>query len=123
VEAHPLADKRASYAGEAVRALRFAFENQLKHPAGGPIAPQRRSCARRIAKEGKAAMAARTAAYGRACYAWAIKRGSLTEKPFAALPLAPVEKRTRSDRRRIARHLAGDGRPQCVQRLSCARWS
>ena len=48
-----------------------------------------------LVKSGKFAMAARMAAYGRACTSWAIKRGSLAENPFAALPLDAVEKRDR----------------------------
>jgi len=48
-----------------------------------------------LAKEGKAAMASRTAAYGRACYHWAVKRGSLIANPFQDLPLAPVARRER----------------------------
>ena len=90
-----LADRRESYASEAVRALRFAFDGQLKRPAADLT---RRIVVRvldGLTKDGKAAMASRTAAYGRACYSWAIKRGSLTENPFANLPLAPVEKRDR----------------------------
>jgi integrase len=90
-----LVEKRESYASEAVRALRFAFDGHLKHPAADL---SRRLVVRvldELTKAGKAAMAARTAAYGRACYAWAIKRGSLAENPFTSLPLAPVEKRDR----------------------------
>ena len=90
-----LAEKRESYATEAVRALRFAFDGQLQRPAAEL---SRRIVVRAIdelTKNGKSAMAARTAAYGRACYGWAFKRGSLAENPFASLPLAPVEKRDR----------------------------
>ena len=54
-----------------------------------------RTRARDLANDGKNAMASRTAAYGRACYQWAIKRGSLSTNPFHALPLAPVAKRER----------------------------
>jgi integrase len=49
----------------------------------------------RLAKEGKPAMASRTAAYGRACYHWAVKRGSLTVNPFQDLPLTAVATRER----------------------------
>jgi integrase len=48
-----------------------------------------------LANDGKTAMASRTAAYGRACYQWAVKRGSLSTNPFHALPLAAVVKRER----------------------------
>jgi integrase len=90
-----LAERRESYAAEAVRALRFAFAKQMDRAA----ADLRRDTIVRVLDalmaDGKAPMAARTAAYGRACYAWAIRRGSLTVNPFVALPLAPVEKRER----------------------------
>ena len=90
-----LAEKRARYAGEAVRALKFAFEGKLKRPAADLSRLMVVRVLDGLAKAEKTAMAARTAAYGRACYSWAIKRSSLTENPFAALPLAPVEKRDR----------------------------
>jgi integrase len=75
--------------------LRVAF---VKHIAAPAANLQRATIVRvldALTADGKAAMAARTAAYGRACYAWAIKRGSLTANPFEALPLASVEKRER----------------------------
>jgi integrase len=40
-------------------------------------------------------MAARTAAYGRACFQWAIKRGSINSNPFVDVPLKPVVRRER----------------------------
>ena len=40
-------------------------------------------------------MASRTAAYGRAAYHWAVKRGSLAVNPFANLPQAPLARRER----------------------------
>ena len=59
-----LADKRESYAAEAVRAIKVAFPKQLPLPA----ADLDRATVVRIldglAKDGKPAMAARTAAYG-----------------------------------------------------------
>jgi integrase len=90
-----LADRRERYATEAVRALRYAFASQLKTPA----AELGRNAVVRVldglANDGKTAMASRTAAYGRACYQWAVKRGSLSTNPFHALPLATVAKRER----------------------------
>jgi integrase len=90
-----LADKRERYAAEAVRAVRVAFEKRLPLPA----AELDRAAVVRVldalAKDGKVAMASRTAAYGRACYQWAIRRGSLETNPFANLPLTPVVKRER----------------------------
>ena len=56
-----------------------------------------------LAKDGKAAMASRTAAYGRACYQWAVKRGSLEANPFPTSRLtARRQARARADRRRVA---------------------
>jgi integrase len=90
-----LADRRERYATEAVRALRHAFASQLRRPA----AELNKSAVVRVldslANDGKTAMASRTAAYGRACYQWAVKRGSLSTNPFHALPLAAVTKRER----------------------------
>jgi integrase len=90
-----LAEKRASYAREAVRALRHAFEKHLTAPAA---ALERVDVVRvldGITKAGKKAIVRATAAYGRACYSWAIKRGALTVNPFMNLPVAPVAKRDR----------------------------
>jgi integrase len=90
-----LYNKRERYAAEAVRAVRHAFARHLNTPAADL---ERAAIVRvldRLAKDGKAAMASRTAAYGRACYQWAVKRGSLESNPFANLPLTPVAKRER----------------------------
>jgi integrase len=90
-----LVDKRPSYAAEAVRAIRRAFEKHLNGPAA---ALDRKVVVRvldRLTKDGKTALASRTAAYGRACYHWAIKRGTIESNPFQDLPLAPVAKRER----------------------------
>jgi integrase len=94
-EALHLADRRDRYRAEAIRAIKSAFVDRLKAPA----ADLSRSTVVRvldgIARDGKQAMASRTAAYGRACYHWAIKRGSLASNPFQDLPLAPIAKRER----------------------------
>ncbi|MBV9289151.1 MAG: integrase arm-type DNA-binding domain-containing protein [Hyphomicrobiales bacterium] len=90
-----LADRRERYAAEALRAMKRAFAKHLTAPA----ADLNRAAVVRVldglAKEGKSAMATRTAAYGRACYHWALKRGSLAVNPFHDLPLEPVAKRER----------------------------
>jgi integrase len=90
-----LADKRERYAIEAVRALRHAFGKHLTEPAGYLDRAAVVRVLDGLTKDGKAAMASRTAAYGRACYQWASKRGSLATNPFQNLPLAPVAKRDR----------------------------
>jgi integrase len=90
-----LADRRERYAKEAIRALRYAFAGQLKRPAAELGRSEVVRVLDSLANDGKAAMASRTAAYGRACYQWAVKRGSLSTNPFQALPLAAVVKRER----------------------------
>jgi integrase len=90
-----LADKRGSYAAEAVRAIKVAFPKQLPLPAADLDRASVVGVLDNLTKAGKPAMAARTAAYARACYQWAIRRGSLTSNPFAALPINPTVKRER----------------------------
>ena len=90
-----LADRRERYRAEAVRAIKSPSRQSLKAPA----ADLSRSTVVRVldglARDGKPAMASRTAAYGRAAYQWAVKRGSLAVNPFANLPQAPVARRER----------------------------
>jgi integrase len=90
-----LADRRKRYATEAVRALSYAFASHLKTPAADLSRGVVVRILDNLAKGGKNAMASRTAAYGRACYHWAVKRGSLSTNPFQDLPLAPVANRDR----------------------------
>ena len=90
-----LFEKRERYATEAVRALRYAFAKNLKRPAADLDRGAIVRVLDTLAKDGKTAMASRTAAYGRACYHWAVKRGSLSANPFENLPLEPVAKRDR----------------------------
>jgi integrase len=94
-EALRLADKRERYAAEAVRAVRHAFAKHLSTPAADLDRAAVIRALDDLTKDGKTAMASRTAAYGRACYHWAVKRGSFTANPFQELPLAPVAKRER----------------------------
>jgi integrase len=90
-----LAGKRDSYRSEAVRALKYAFSDRLQTPAADLTRAIVIRTLDGIAKGGKTAMAGLTAAYGRACYHWAIKRGALSNNPFQALPLATVAARDR----------------------------
>jgi integrase len=90
-----LADKRASYAAEALRAIKVGFPKQLALPANDLDRAAVVRVLDRFTKDGKAAMAARTAAYGRACFQWAIRRGSINSNPFVDLPLKPVIRRER----------------------------
>jgi integrase len=90
-----LADKRESYAAEALRAIKVAFPKQLPLPAADLDRATVVRVLDNLTKAGKPAMAARTAAYARACYQWAIRRGSIEGNPFAALPINPAVKRER----------------------------
>jgi integrase len=100
-----LAERRTSYAVEAVRALHCAFANHLDSAAedldrNAVVRALDALIRRRTRKsEGKprgGAMTGRTAAYGRAAFAWAMKRGVVRANPFANLPISKsVAKRER----------------------------
>jgi Arm DNA-binding domain len=90
-----LASKRPSYAAEAVRALRNAFPRYLELPAADLDRAKVVKVLDAMARKGSAAMAARTAAYGKAAYGWAVKRGALSVNPFVSLPLSPTVNRER----------------------------
>jgi Arm DNA-binding domain len=90
-----LIERRERYAAEAVRAIKYAFAGHLKSPADTLDRAAVVRVLDGLAKDGRPAMAGRTAAYGRACYHWAVKGGSLTSNPFHDLPLAPIAKRER----------------------------
>ncbi|HEV7909731.1 MAG TPA: integrase arm-type DNA-binding domain-containing protein [Methylocella sp.] len=90
-----LAGKRPRYASEAVRALRNAFSRYLDLPAADLSRAAAVKALDAMARRGSVAMAARTAAYGKAAYGWGVKRGALSENPFVSLPVAPTAKRER----------------------------
>jgi integrase len=90
-----LANRRVGYAAEAVRAIKSALSKHLEAPAGDLSRAMVVRILDGLAKDGKVAMASATARYGRACFQWAVKRGSLETNPFASLPLSPVTKRDR----------------------------
>jgi integrase len=95
-----LAGRRASYAAEAVRALHYAFADAVDDAAedldrAAVVRALDALTRRRKRKDGRAldkpkgtAMTSRTAAYGRAAFAWAVKRGAVRVNPFADLPIA-----------------------------------
>jgi integrase len=90
-----LVTKRPRYATEAVRALRNAFARYLDFPAadlGRAIVVKTLDA---LVRKGSTAMAARTAAYGKAAYGWAVKRGALSVNPFINLPVTPTTRRER----------------------------
>ena len=102
-----LVHRRPRYAAEAVRALRRALAKHLDRPAEDLDRrtivhsldtltrhhSHRRSA--EIAAPGNA-VSGRTAAYGRACFAWATKRGTVHSNPFAQLPITTAT--TKRDR-------------------------
>ena len=103
-----LAGQRPSYASEAVRALHYAFADRLDDAAedldrAAVVRALDALTRRRRRKDGDgaekpkgAAMTGRTAAYGRAAFAWAVKRGAVRVNPFADLPVAKsIAKRER----------------------------
>jgi integrase len=94
-QAWHLAGKRPSYAAEAVRALRNAFSRYLDLPAAELDRATAVKTLDAMARKGSVAMAARTAAYGKAAYGWAVKRGTLSVNPFLNLPVAPAPRRER----------------------------
>jgi len=90
-----LASKRPSYAVEAVRAVRNAFPRYLDLPAADLSRTAIVKTLDAMARKGSAVMAAQTAAYGKAAYGWAVKRGALSTNPFSNLPVTPTVKRER----------------------------
>jgi integrase len=103
-----LAERRPRYAQEAVRALHYAFTDALDSAAEdldrATVVRALDALARRRGRKNAggtdkpkgAAMTGRTAAYGRAAFSWAVKRGAVEANPFAALPIAKgIAKRER----------------------------
>lgn len=103
-----LAERRPSYAAEAVRALHYAFTDALDGAAedldrAAVVRALDALTRRRKRRDGTGAdkpkggaMTGRTAAYGRAAFAWAVKRGTVHANPFSNLPFAKsVAKRER----------------------------
>jgi integrase len=90
-----LSKKRVGYKLEATRALRFAFKAKLDEPAAGLEAGTVKRIVNAIADDGKLATARLTAAYGRACYGWAIERDLQESNPFALVSLDAPPSRER----------------------------
>jgi hypothetical protein len=85
----------AECGAEALRALRTAFGRYLDLPASDLGRAMTVKTLDAMARQGIAAMAARTAAYGKAAHSWAVKRVGDRSKSFANLPIAPPQKRER----------------------------
>ena len=82
-----LASRRRNYRQEAPRAIRLAFGVLLKRPASRITRSDAVNVLDGLVKDGKAAMAARTLAYARAAFSWALKRGKVPANPFQGLPI------------------------------------
>jgi integrase len=82
-----LSENSMTYRKEAVRALSAAFGDFLNRRADALKRADAVRVLDGLVKAGKVAIAGRTRAYGRACYSWAIKRGTLDANPFADLPI------------------------------------
>jgi integrase len=93
-----LAERRPKYAKEAARALHCAFADALEDAAEDldravvvrslDALSRRRSRRTGAGEKPKgAAMTGRTAAYGRAAFGWAVRRGAVKTNPFADLPV------------------------------------
>ncbi|MCA3307500.1 MAG: integrase arm-type DNA-binding domain-containing protein [Roseomonas sp.] len=81
-----LAQRRERYRVEAIRSLSIAFDKELKRPASALSRAKVLQVVDAYDKAGKHATARLVRAYGRACFAWAVKRGKLAPNPFQGLP-------------------------------------
>ena len=96
---HLEANRKPRYAAEAVRALKHAFADHLSRPAlaldrsavrktlDALQRPAKAPARARGIAGNRSAIAGRTAAYGRACFAWAMKRDAVPSNPFLNLPI------------------------------------
>ena len=87
-----LVNNRDSYRREAIRAVSVAFAPYLKRRADALKRNDALKVLDELVKAGKGPIASRTAAYARACYSWAVKRGHLEGNPFANLPIPAANK-------------------------------
>jgi integrase len=81
-----LAQRRERYRVEAIRSLSIAFDKELKRPASALSRAKVLQVVDAYDKAGKHATARLVRAYGRACFAWAVKRGKLASNAFQGLP-------------------------------------
>lgn len=81
-----LVQRRERYQAEAIRSLSIAFDDELKRPASALSRAKVLQVVDAYDKAGKHATARLVRAYGRACFAWAVKRGKLASNPFQGLP-------------------------------------
>ena len=81
-----LTQRRERYRVEAIRSLGTAFTKELKRPASALSRARVLQVVDGYDKEGKNATARLVRAYGRAAFAWAMKRGKVAANPFQGLP-------------------------------------
>jgi integrase len=120
-EAEHLADKRPGYKAEATRALRFGFAKHLSAPAAALEAEAVEKIIKGVTRAGKAATARLTAAYGRACFGWAIAERLVKSNPFQGLRLKAVPSRERvlsdNELRSVWRATVGPGPYNAIVRM------
>jgi integrase len=120
-ETEHLSGKRPGYRIEATRALRFAFAKHLGAPAAALEAETVEKIIKAIGRAGKAATARLTAAYGRACFGWAIGERLIRANPFQGLRLKAVPSRERvlsdDELRAVWRETAGPGPYNAIVRM------
>ncbi|TWB22152.1 site-specific recombinase XerD [Nitrospirillum amazonense] len=90
-----LAANKPAYAAEAVRALRKAYADHLAKPAADIDRKLVLKVHDKMVAAGKGTTAARVVAYGKACYSWANKRGTLSLNPFLGQPVQAPKERDR----------------------------
>ena len=86
-----LSNRRPRYQSEAMGALERVFADWLSRPAERLT---RRDVVQ-LLDSVPPSMARATAAYGRACFGWGVKRDSVPGNPFVSLPVQAVAKRDR----------------------------
>jgi integrase len=94
-DAIALTDKRARYRYEAQRALKRAFKDRLAQPATSLDKETVVAALDALAIADAPIMAARIMAYGRAAFAWALKREMVEANPFTGLSVAKADERDR----------------------------
>jgi integrase len=90
-------NRRKRYRDEAKRAAKLAFRELLKRPAAGVTRADAINILDRLVKSGKAVTAARSLAYARAAFNWAVKREKIPKNPLVGLPIATIA----SERERV----------------------
>ena len=107
-----LAHRSARYRKDAAESLKRALEDWWNRPAERL---QRRDVVA-IVDRLTPSVARALAAYGRACFAWAMRRGSVPGNPFLELPVAPSNVRrdrvlTDAEAVKVWKAAAADGTP------------